>query len=38
MDNPTIQNIIDQLTDFGFKIVGAILLWIVGKWLMLVAY
>jgi small conductance mechanosensitive channel len=33
MDNQTIQNIINQLTDFGFKLVGAILLWIVGKWL-----
>lgn len=33
MDNQTIQNIINQLTNFGFKIVGAILLWIVGKWL-----
>jgi small conductance mechanosensitive channel len=29
----TVQNIIEQLTNFGFKLVGAILLWIVGKWL-----
>jgi len=33
MDNPTIQNIIEQLTDFGFKLLGAVLLWFVGKWL-----
>jgi small conductance mechanosensitive channel len=33
MDNPTIQNIIDQLTNFGFKLLGAVLIWFIGKWL-----
>ncbi|NJP18037.1 MAG: mechanosensitive ion channel family protein [Hydrococcus sp. CRU_1_1] len=33
MNQTTIDNIIDQLTGVGFKLVGAVLIWIFGKWL-----
>lgn len=33
MDLPWVNNLINQLTDVGLKIIGAIVLWFVGRWL-----
>jgi small conductance mechanosensitive channel len=33
MDSTVIQNILNQVANFGLKIVGAIAFWIVGRWL-----
>jgi small conductance mechanosensitive channel len=37
IDPAIITNISKSLTDFGFKIVGALLLWLLGKWLIQLA-